>query len=86
MGVVGIAWGSVDALLPTVLQQNVDNSERGAVVGVWNLSRGFGPLGQLEIGVLAATIGVAASQAINGLAFAVTVVVVTLIYRRKGRL
>ena len=82
MGMVGIAWGSVDALLPTVLQQNVDDAERGAAVGVWNLSRGFGPLGQLEIGALAATIGVAATQAINGLAFAATVVIVTLIYRR----
>ncbi len=86
IGMVGIAWGSVDALLPTVLQQNVDNSKRGAVVGVWNLSRGFGPLGQLEIGALAATIGVAATQAINGLAFAATVIVVTLIYRRNRRL
>ena len=83
MGMVGIASGSVDALLPTVLQQNVDDAERGAAVGVWNLSRGFGPLGQLEIGALAATIGVAATQAINGLAFAATVVIVTLIYRRQ---
>lgn len=82
MGMVGVAWGSVDALLPTVLQQNVDDSERGAAVGVWNLSRGFGPLGQLEIGALAATIGVAATQAINGLAFAATVIIVMLVYRR----
>ena len=84
MGMVGIAWGSVDALLPTVLQQNVDDSERGAAVGVWNLSRGFGPLGQLEIGALATTIGVAATQAINGLAFAATVIIVMLVYRRHA--
>jgi len=84
MSIVGIAWGSVDALLPTVLQQNVDDSERGAAVGVWNLSRGFGPLGQLEIGALAATIGVAATQAINGLAFAATVIMVMVVYRRQA--
>ena len=62
-----LAWGSVDALLPTVLQQNVGDMDRGAAVGIWNLSRGFGPLGQLEIGALATIIGVAATQALNGL-------------------
>jgi len=81
MGMVGVAWGSVDALLPTVLQQNVGNMDRGAAVGVWNLSRGFGPLGQLEIGALATIIGVAATQALNGLTFAVTVSIVMLAYR-----
>ena len=82
MGMVGVAWGSVDALLPPVLQQNVGNMDRGAAVGVWNLSRGFGPLGQLEIGALATIIGIAATQALNGLAFAVTVSIVMLAYRR----
>ena len=84
MGMVGVAWGSVDALLPTVLQQNVGNMDRGAAVGVWNLSRGFGPLGQLEIGVLATIIGVAATQALNGLTFAVTVSIVMLAHRRRA--
>ena len=82
MGIVGIAWASVDALLPTVMQQNVDNADRGAVVGVWNLSRGFGPLSQLEMGLLGATVGVAATQAINGAAFALSVLIVAFIYRR----
>jgi len=84
MGMVGLAWGSVDALLPTVLQQNVGDMDRGAAVGIWNLSRGFGPLGQLEIGALATIIGVAATQALNGLIFAVTVSIVMLAYRRRA--
>ena len=83
MAMVGLAWGSVDALLPTVLQQNVGNMDRGAAVGLWNLSRGFGPLGLLEIGALATIIGVDHTQALNGLTFAVTVGIVMLAYRRR---
>ena len=83
IALVGVTWASLDSLLPTVLQQNVADSERGAVVGVWNLSRGFGPFGQIGIGALAAAIGVAAAQAASGLAFVAIVVVVTLVYRRQ---
>ncbi len=63
--------------------QNVDDSDRGAVVGVWNLARGIGPLGQVEIGALATTIGVAATQAVNGGLFAVIVILLTLVFRRQ---
>ena len=83
MGLVGIAWAGVDALLPTALQQNVDDSDRGAVVGVWNLSRGVGPLGQLEVGALATVIGVAATQALNGAVFAIIVILVMVVLRRQ---
>jgi len=83
MGLVGIAWAGVDALLPTALQQNVDDSDRGAVMGIWNLSRGVGPLGQLEIGALAAIIGVAAAQAFNGALFAVIVILAMVALRRQ---
>ena len=60
---VGAAWAVLDSLLPTALQLRVANEHRGAAVGIWNLSRGFGPIGHLEIGVLAAIIGTAATQA-----------------------
>ena len=83
MGLVGIAWASLDALLPTALQQNVDDRDRGAVIGVWNLSRGVGPLAQLEIGALVTTIGVAATQAVNGALFAIIVILVTVYFRRR---
>jgi len=59
---VGAAWAVLDSLLPTALQLNVANEHRGASVGIWNLSRGFAPLGHLEIGALAAAIGGAASR------------------------
>lgn len=85
MSLVGVAWAGVDALLPTALQQNVDDSDRGAVMGIWNLSRGVGPLGQLEIGALAAVIGVATAQALNGGIFAVIVVLAMVALRRQRR-
>lgn len=84
IALVGVAWASLDALLPTVMQQNVADSDRGAAVGVWNLSRGFGPLGELEIGALATVIGVAATQAVNGVAFALIVIAVLWWQRRQS--
>lgn len=85
IALVGAAWASVDALLPTVLQQQVTDSQRGAVVGIWNLGRGFGPAGQLEIGLLGATIGVVATQAVNGVAFAAVALVAAVLHRRRER-
>lgn len=82
IALVGVAWATLDAMLPTVMQQSVADSDRGAVVGVWNLSRGFGPLGELEIGALATVIGVAATQAINGATFALVVLAVVWLQRR----
>lgn len=79
--IVGAAWATIDTLLPAVMQLRVSDKHRGAAVGAWNLSRGFGPLGQLEIGALAALLGVVATQAINGLAFAAIATVCLLAYR-----
>ena len=82
IALVGVAWATLDAVLPTVMQQSVADTDRGAVVGVWNLSRGFGPIGELEIGALATVIGVAATQAINGATFALIVLAGVWLQRR----
>ena len=82
---VGAAWAVLDSLLPTALQLSVPNEQRGAAVGIWNLSRGFGPIGHLEIGALAAVIGVATTQAANGLLFLAVVAAAGWIYLRVGR-
>ncbi|MEJ8567776.1 MFS transporter [Elongatibacter sediminis] len=83
---VGMAWSLVDVLLPTVLQCGVRDCDRGAVVGIWNLSRGFGPLGQLEIGYLASTVGVAFTQTINGTIFLVSTLFLAFLYYRNRSL
>lgn len=82
---VGAAWAVLDSLLPTALQLRVANERRGAAVGVWNLCRGFGPIGNLEIGGLAALIGVATTQAANGFLFLVVVAATGWMYLRVSR-
>ncbi|MAT94369.1 MAG: hypothetical protein CME59_17455 [Halioglobus sp.] len=78
---IGAFWSLLDSLLPAVLQRGVADTERGAVVGVWNLARGFGPLGQFEIGALAAMLGTAAAQALHGAAFMLITLCLFLAYR-----
>ncbi len=81
---VGMAFASVDALQPALVQQNVADSERGAAVGVWNLARGLGPLGNIEIGLIAATLGTPAAQMLNASLALVVVIMVVLLQRRFG--
>jgi len=81
---VGMAFASVDALQPALVQQNVADSERGAAVGVWNLARGLGPLGNIEIGLIAATLGTPMAQMLNASLALVVVIMVVLLQRRFG--
>lgn len=64
--VIGVAWAGVDSMLPALLQYGVADEERGAAVGAWNLSRGFGPVGNIGIGALAGVIGAPMAQALGG--------------------
>ena len=82
--IIGMMWASVDSLLPTLLQYSVRDEERGASVGVWNLSRGLGPLGHLEVGALAGAIGASLALTINGGLIIIIVALVILIYRSRG--
>ena len=78
---IGVAWASVDLLLPKLVQDRVPDSERGAAVGIWNLSRGAGPLGSLEVGVIAGSLGAPIAQIMNAGAFLVVVAVAALLQR-----
>lgn len=80
MLLVGMTFSLVDVLLPTAMQMSVGDADRGSVMGVWNLSRGFGPLGQLEIGLLASTLGVVWTQTLNGTLFFVTTLAMATLY------
>jgi MFS family permease len=81
---IGMMWASVDSLLPTLLQYSVRDEERGASVGVWNLSRGLGPLGHLEVGAIAGAIGTSLALTINGGLIVFIISIIVLIYRAKG--
>jgi MFS family permease len=82
--IIGMMWASVDSLLPTLLQYSVPDEERGASVGVWNLSRGLGPLGHLEVGALAGAIGASLALTINGGLIIIIIALIILLYRYKG--
>ncbi len=70
---IGVAWAALDVLLPKLVQDRVPDDERGAAVGVWNLSRGAGPLGNLETGAVAGALGTPMAQVINAGALLIVV-------------
>ena len=49
-----------------LLQQTVPEQQRGAAMGTWVVAIGFGPLGHLGIGALAAALGAPTALALFG--------------------
>ena len=82
--IIGVVWASLDSLLPTLVQYTVKDKERGASVGVWNLSRGLGPLGQLEVGATAGFAGASLALMINGGIIVAVITAVVIHYRAKS--
>ena len=69
--VVMLAAGStaacIDTLGQTMLQQAASDRERGAAMGVWVFSIGFGPIGFIVLGAAATVYGAEAVQVASGL-------------------
>jgi MFS family permease len=63
---VGASAAALDTLGQSLLQQSVDDSERGSAMGIWFFAIGFGPLGHLAIGAAANAIGAPTALAISG--------------------
>jgi MFS family permease len=82
----GAASAIVDVGEQTAMQASVDASVRGRAAGLWVLAVGLGPLGVLEVGVLAQAVGARATEAINGGVVALfgLLLVVALIQRVAG--
>src|SRR5262249_53445718 len=66
LAVVGAAAGTLDSLGQTLLQRSADERERGAAMGIWVFSVGFGPLGLLGLGAAADLVGAPLAQAASG--------------------
>ena len=66
IAVVGMCWGGLDTLGQSLIQKAVDNSERGAAMGIWFFAIGFGPFGHLALGAAATIIGGPIALAIDG--------------------
>jgi hypothetical protein len=82
----GAASAVVDVGEQTAMQASVDPSVRGRAAGLWVLAVGLGPLGVLEVGVLAQAVGARAAQAINGAVVAVFgLLLVMALLRRAGK-
>ncbi|MBV9602731.1 MAG: MFS transporter [Chloroflexi bacterium] len=64
--VTGACAASFDVLQQTLMQLAVPEAHRGRAVGLWVLSIGSAPVGNLEMGAVVAAFGAPAALAING--------------------
>lgn len=62
----GICAGAFDVLQQTLIQLAVPEEQRGRAVGIWVLSVGSAPVGNLEMGALIAILGAPGALMING--------------------
>lgn len=67
LAVAGIGASVLDTLGQTLLQRNADDAQRGAAMGLWVFSVGFGPIGHLALGAAATTYGAPQTQTVSGL-------------------
>lgn len=84
----GACAAAFDVLQQTLMQLAVPASQRGRAVGIWVLGIGSAPLGHIEMGTLAATLGAPTAVSINGclvLAAAATLVARARAYRWQWR-
>ena len=66
-----ICAATCDILSQSMLQLSVSNALRGRAMGIWVLALGFGPLGHLELGTIAESMGLTTGLLINGCALIV---------------
>ena len=67
---IGAASAVLDTLGQTLLQQAVPARQRGAAMGTWVFAIGFGPVGHLGVGALAASFGAPLTLTLFGAALA----------------
>jgi MFS family permease len=63
---IGFCAAAFDVLQQTLIQLAVPDEQRGRAVGVWVLGIGSAPIGHLEMGAMAAWLGVPAALLLNG--------------------
>jgi predicted MFS family arabinose efflux permease len=86
--VTGGCAAAFDVLQQTLLQLAVPEHQRGRAVGIWVLGIGSAPIGHLEMGTLAATVGTPIGLTLNGcivLLAAATLLARAQNYRVGGR-
>ncbi|MPZ50375.1 MAG: MFS transporter [Dehalococcoidia bacterium] len=84
VGVVSALAALSDLLSQTLIQSSVPNELRGRAMGSWMLAIGFGPVGHLQIGAVAVSLGTATALITNGL-FLILLAVVVLVWTPQLR-
>ena len=80
-----LATGS-DVLTQSMMQLSVPNKLRGRAMGSWILAVGASPLGHLQMGALAVTLGVGGALLVNGGALIAIAILATVAAPRLRRL
>jgi MFS family permease len=81
--VIGAASSDFDTLGQSLLQQSVDDNERGASAGVWFFCTGFGPFGSLTLGAAATAFGGPVAMLVSGTALATIALGLTAVRRLR---
>ena len=68
-----------DVLTQSMMQLSVPDRLRGRAMGAWVFAIGASPLGHLEMGALAASVGVSTALGINGAAMILIAILVTMV-------
>ena len=66
LAILGATASVLDTLGQTLLQRSSEDRERGAAMGIWVFSVGFGPIGHLGLGAAAGALGAPLAQAASG--------------------
>jgi MFS family permease len=81
-GLVGAMAAAFDTMQHTMLQLSVAEIHRGRAMGIWQLSIGFGPVGSIATGAIAAVLGAPDAVTINAAAIVVIFLLLMLFARR----
>ncbi len=84
--IVGGAMALSDVFSQSMMQNIVPNEQRGRAMGAWVVGIGTAPVGNLQVGALAAAIGVGVALSANGIALALVGVGIFAFYGRMRRL
>jgi MFS family permease len=68
----------MDTLGQTLMQRNAAEQERGAAMGLWVFSVGFGPVGHLTLGAAATAFGAPLAQTVSGMLLTIMAAVAAL--------
>jgi MFS family permease len=78
LAISGMCASIMDTLGQTLVQRNADERERGAAMGIWVFSVGFGPFGHLTLGAAASTVGAPVAQAVSGISLMLVAAIMAL--------